>query len=119
MKFSLLIPALLLMASLDMAATQGTLIDKREVQTLAAYVCMNPACNYGIPKTFFKREFSDEKVETLLKNKSTPILEPFKKNDTTFRAALELREGGKIAFNKLTVEVIEKKIRRPRLFQQI
>jgi len=80
-----------------------------EVQTLAAYVCMNPACNYGIPKTFFKREFSDEKVETLLKNKSTPILEPFKKNDTTFRAALELREGGKIAFNKLTVEVIEKK----------
>ena len=80
-----------------------------EVQTLAAYVCMNPACNYGIPKTFFKREFSDEEVETLLKNKSTPILEPFKKNDTTFRAALELREGGKLAFNKLTVEVIEKK----------
>ena len=80
-----------------------------EVQTLAAYVCMNPACNYGIPKTFFKRDFSDEEVETLLKNKSTPILEPFKKNDTTFRAALELREGGKIAFNKLTVEVISKK----------
>ena len=80
-----------------------------EVQTLAAYVCMNPACNYGIPKIFFKREFSDEEVETLLKNKSTPILEPFKKNDTTFRAALELREGGKIAFNKLTVEVISKK----------
>ncbi|WP_290760847.1 DNA topoisomerase [Fibrobacter sp. UBA4297] len=79
-----------------------------EVQTLAAYVCMNPSCNYGIPKTFFKREFSDEEVETLLKNKSTPILEPFKKNDTTFRAALELREGGKIAFNKLTVEVIKK-----------
>jgi len=80
-----------------------------EVQTLAAYVCMNPACNYGIPKTFFQREFKDEEVETLLKNKSTPILEPFKKNDTTFRAALELREGGKLAFNKLTVEVIEKK----------
>ena len=79
-----------------------------EVQTLAAYVCMNPACNYGIPKTFFQREFKDEEVETLLKNKSTPILEPFKKNDTTFRAALELREGGKIAFNKLTVEVIKK-----------
>ncbi len=79
-----------------------------EVQTLAAYVCMNPSCNYGIPKTFFKRDFSDEEVETLLKNKSTPILEPFKKNDTTFRAALELREGGKIAFNKLTVEVIKK-----------
>ncbi|MBR6855290.1 MAG: topoisomerase C-terminal repeat-containing protein, partial [Fibrobacter sp.] len=79
-----------------------------EVQTLAAYVCMNPACNYGIPKTFFKRDFSDEEVETLLKNKSTPILEPFKKNDTTFRAALELREGGKLAFNKLTVEVIKK-----------
>ena len=79
-----------------------------EVQTLAAYVCMNPACNYGIPKTFFQRDFTDEEVETLLKNKSTPILEPFKKNDTTFRAALELREGGKIAFNKLTVEVIKK-----------
>jgi DNA topoisomerase-3 len=79
-----------------------------EVQTLAAYVCMNPACNYGIPKTFFQRELKDEEVETLLKNKSTPILEPFKKNDTTFRAALELREGGKIAFNKLTVEVIKK-----------
>lgn len=79
-----------------------------EAQTLAAYVCMNPACNYGIPKTFFQREFKDEEVETLLKNKSTPILEPFKKNDTTFRAALELREGGKLAFNKLTVEVIKK-----------
>ena len=79
-----------------------------EVQTLAAYVCMNPACNYGIPKAFFQREFKDEEVETLLKNKSTPILEPFKKNDTTFRAALELREGGKLAFNKLTVEVIKK-----------
>ena len=78
-------------------------------KTLAAYVCMNPACNYGIPKTFFQREFKDEEVETLLKNKSTPILEPFKKNDTTFRAALELRESGKIAFNKLTVEVISKK----------
>lgn len=77
-------------------------------KTLAAYVCMNPACNYGIPKTFFQREFKDEEVETLLKNKSTPILEPFKKNDTTFRAALELREDGKIAFNKLTVEVIKK-----------
>ena len=77
-------------------------------KTLAAYVCMNPACNYGIPKTFFQREFKDEEIETLLKNKSTPILEPFKKNDTTFRAALELREGGKIAFNKLTVEVIKK-----------
>jgi DNA topoisomerase-3 len=86
--------------------TQGT--NGETTKTLAAYVCMNPACNYGIPKTFFKRDFSDEEVETLLKNKSTPILEPFKKNDTTFRAALELREGGKIAFNKLTVEVIEK-----------
>ena len=63
--------------------------------------------NFSIKWTS-KREFSDEEVETLLKNKSTPILEPFKKNDTTFRAALELREGGKIAFNKLTVEVIKK-----------
>lgn len=40
---------------------------------------------------------------------SLKISTPFKKNDTTFRAALELREGGKIAFNKLTVEVISKK----------
>ena len=87
--------------------TQGA--NGETTKTLAAYVCMNPACNYGIPKTFFQREFKDEEVETLLKNKSTPILEPFKKNDTTFRAALELREGGKIAFNKLTVEVISKK----------
>ena len=87
--------------------TQGA--NGETTKTLAAYVCMNPACNYGIPKTFFQRDFTDEEVETLLKNKSTPILEPFKKNDTTFRAALELREGGKIAFNKLTVEVISKK----------
>ena len=86
--------------------TQGA--NGETTKTLAAYVCMNPACNYGIPKTFFQRDFTDEEVETLLKNKSTPILEPFKKNDTTFRAALELREGGKIAFNKLTVEVIKK-----------
>ena len=87
--------------------TQGA--NGETTKTLAAYVCMNPACNYGIPKTFFQRDFTDEEVETLLKNKSTPILEPFKKNDTTFRAALELREGGKIAFNKLTVEVINTK----------
>ena len=71
----------------------------------AAYVC--PQCNYGIPQVFYQRKFSDDEVEKLLKEKATPVLEPFKKNETTFRAALELREGGKIAFNKLTVEVIE------------
>ena len=76
--------------------------------THAAYICMNPQCGYGIPQIFYQRKFSDEEVENLLKNKFTPVLEPFKKNDTTFRAALELREGGKIAFNKLTVEIIEK-----------
>ena len=70
-----------------------------------AYVC--PQCNYGIPQVFYQRKFTDEEVEGLLKNKFTPVLEPFKKNETTFRAALELREGGKIAFNKLTVEVIK------------
>ena len=74
--------------------------------THAAYICMNPQCGYGIPQVFYQRKFSDEEVENLLKNKFTPVLEPFKKNDTTFRAALELREDGKIAFNKLTVEVI-------------
>ena len=71
----------------------------------SAYVC--PQCNYGIPQVFYQRKFSDEEVENLLKNRFTPVLEPFKKNETTFRAALELREGGKIAFNKLTVEVIK------------
>ena len=75
--------------------------------THAAYICMNPQCGYGIPQVFYQRKFSDEEVENLLKNKFTPVLEPFKKNDTTFRAALELHEGGKIAFNKLTVEVIK------------
>ena len=70
-----------------------------------AYVC--PQCNYGIPQVFYQRKFTDEEVEKLLKEKTTPVLEPFKKNETTFRAALELREGGKIAFNKLTVEVIK------------
>ncbi|MBQ3722003.1 MAG: topoisomerase C-terminal repeat-containing protein [Fibrobacter sp.] len=69
-----------------------------------AYVC--PQCGYGIPQVFYQRKFSDEEIEKLLKDKATPVLEPFKKNETTFRAALELREGGKIAFNKLTVEVI-------------
>ena len=68
---------------------------------------MNPQCGYGIPQVFYQRKFSDEEVENLLKNKFTPVLEPFKKNETTFRAALELHEGGKIAFNKLTVEVIK------------
>ena len=74
-------------------------------QESGAYVC--PQCNYGIPQVFYQRKFTDEEVEKLLKEKATPVLEPFKKNDTTFRAALELREGGKIAFNKLTVEVIK------------
>ena len=72
----------------------------------AAYICMNPQCGYGIPQVFYQRKFTDEEVEGLLKNKFTPVLEPFKKNETTFRAALEIREGGKLAFNKLTVEVI-------------
>ncbi|OWV14632.1 type IA DNA topoisomerase [Fibrobacter sp. UWB5] len=75
----------------------------------AAYVCMNPQCGFGIPQVFYQRKFSDEEVEGLLKNKFTPVLEPFKKNDTTFRAALEIRDGGKLAFNKLTVEVISQK----------
>ena len=70
-----------------------------------AYVC--PQCGYGIPQVFYQRKFSDEEVEGLLKNKFTPVLEPFKKNETSFRAALELRDGGKLAFNKLTVEVIK------------
>ncbi|MCQ2089642.1 MAG: DNA topoisomerase [Fibrobacter sp.] len=78
-------------------------------RNLSAYVCRNPHCNYGIPQVFYQREFTDEEIEGLLKNKFTPVLEVFKKNDTKFRAALELREGGKLAFNKLTVEVIEKK----------
>lgn len=75
-------------------------------KNVSAYVCMNIHCGYGIPKVFYQREFKDEEVEQLLVNKSTPVLEPFKKNDTKFRAALEIREGGKLAFNKLTVEVI-------------
>lgn len=78
-------------------------------RNLSAYVCRNPHCNYGIPQAFYQREFKDDEVEVLLKNKCTPVLEPFKKNDTTFRAALELREGGRIGFNKLTVEVISQK----------
>ncbi|WP_405333193.1 DNA topoisomerase [Fibrobacter sp.] len=82
----------------------GTTTQGNETHT--AFVCMNPQCGYGIPQIFYQRKFSDEEVEGLLKNKCTPVLEPFKKNDTTFRAALEIREGGKIGFNKLTVEVI-------------
>jgi DNA topoisomerase-3 len=70
---------------------------------------MNPQCGYGIPQVFYQRKFSDEEVEGLLKNKFTPVLEPFQKKDTTFRAALEIREDGKIGFNKLTVEIINKK----------
>ncbi len=76
---------------------------------ISAYVCQNPQCNYGIPKIFYHREFSDNELEELLKKKFTPVLEPFKKNDTVFRAALEIREGGMLAFNKLTVEVISQK----------
>ena len=85
----------------------GTTNASGEMTTQGAYICMNPQCGYGIPQVFYQRKFSDEEVEGLLKNKFTPVLEPFKKNDTTFRAALEIREGGKLAFNKLTVEVIK------------
>ena len=76
-------------------------------QESAAYVC--PQCGYTIPQVFYQRKFTDEEVEGLLKNKFTPVLEPFKKNETTFRAALEIKENGKLAFNKLTVEVISQK----------
>ena len=78
-----------------------------EAQESGAYVC--PQCGYGIPQVFYQRKFTDEEIENLLKNKFTPVLEPFKKNDTTFRAALEIKENGKLAFNKLTVEVISQK----------
>jgi len=78
-------------------------------RNLSAYVCQNPHCNYGIPQVFYQREFTDDEMEALLKNKYSPVLEPFKKNETTFRAALEIGEGGKLGFNKLTVEVISKK----------
>jgi len=74
-------------------------------ENLSAFVC--PQCGYGIPQVFYQRKFTDEEVEGLLKNKFTPVLEPFKKNETTFRAALEIKENGKLAFNKLTVEVIQ------------
>ena len=84
----------------------GTINQDGTETSHAAYICMNPQCGYGIPQVFYQRKFTDEEVEGLLKNKFTPVLEPFKKNETTFRAALELREGGKLAFNKLTVEVI-------------
>ena len=70
---------------------------------------MCPQCGYTIPQVFYQRKFTDEEVEGLLKNKFTPVLEPFKKNETTFRAALEIKENGKLAFNKLTVEVISQK----------
>ncbi len=73
-------------------------------QESGAYMC--PQCGYGIPQVFYQRKFTDEEVEGLLKNKFTSVLEPFKKNETTFRAALEIKENGKLAFNKLTVEVI-------------
>ncbi|WP_290747091.1 type IA DNA topoisomerase [Fibrobacter sp. UBA4309] len=76
-------------------------------ENLSAFVC--PQCGYGIPQVFYQRKFSDEEVEGLLKNKFTPVLEPFKKNETTFRAALEIKENGKLAFNKLTVEIISQK----------
>ena len=84
----------------------GTINQDGTETSHAAYICMNPQCGYGIPQVFYQRKFSDEEIENLLKNKFTPVLEPFKKNETTFRAALELREDGKLAFNKLTVEVI-------------
>ncbi|MCQ2105112.1 MAG: DNA topoisomerase [Fibrobacter sp.] len=77
--------------------------------TASAYICMNSRCGYGVPKVFYQRELKDEEVEELLKKKYTRVLEPFKKNDTVFRAALEIREGGMLAFNKLTVEVISQK----------
>ena len=76
-------------------------------ENLSAFAC--PQCGYGIPQVFYQRKFTDEEVEGLLKNKFTPVLEPFKKNETTFRAALEIKENGKLAFNKLTVEVISQK----------
>src|SRR5574344_1113791 len=72
-----------------------------------SYTCGNPQCGYQIPKVFYGREFSDAEVEKLLTEKKTDALEKFKKNETTFRAALELREGGRLGFNRESVEVIK------------
>lgn len=78
-------------------------------KNLGAYICMNNHCGYGIPQVFYQRKLTDDEVENLLKNKFSPVLEPFKKDTTTFRAALEIKENGKLGFNKLTVEVIKQK----------
>ena len=73
---------------------------------LSAYICVNSQCNYGIPQVFYQHTFSDDEIEELLVNRCSKVIGPFKKNTTTFKSALEIQEGGKIAFNKLTVEVI-------------
>ena len=70
------------------------------------YACQNPHCGFGIPKVFYGRELSDDEVEKLLTDKISPVLEPFQKNETKFRAAIEIREGGKLGFHKESVEVL-------------
>ncbi|MBP5248285.1 MAG: topoisomerase C-terminal repeat-containing protein [Fibrobacter sp.] len=70
------------------------------------YACKNPHCGFAIPKVFYGRELSDEEVEKLLTDKISQVLEPFQKGDTTFRAAIEIRDGGKLAFHKESVQVI-------------
>ena len=67
------------------------------------YACPNSHCGFGIPKVFYGRELSDEEVEKLLTDKISPVLEPFQKNETKFRAAIEIRNGGKLGFYKESV----------------
>ncbi|MCQ2060948.1 MAG: DNA topoisomerase [Fibrobacter sp.] len=80
-------------------------LHKVDVDGNALYGC--DRCRYAIPAVYYQRPFSEEELLALVKDKQSPVLEGFKKNDTTFRAALSLKENGQIAFNKLTVEVIK------------
>lgn len=59
----------------------------------------------SVPTVFYGRPLQDQERQQLLEQKRTSILEGFVKNDKVFRAAIEIREDGRLGFVLSTVEL--------------
>ncbi len=65
--------------------------------------CSEPQCGFSLPLVFFGQALSDPILQQLLTQKHSDVLDGFVKGEKTFKAALEIREDGKVGFDLATV----------------
>ena len=68
--------------------------------------CSDEQCGYSLPLAFFGKALPDTVLQQLLTQKHSEVLEGFVKQDKTFKAALEIREDGKVGFDLATVVLV-------------